>query len=73
MVWPSFQLWLRGHDHNDFVHKYLLSSLYRLKWLRGHTMTDVGSVYYDRWNYLRAKRRAMEIWSKWLETAVIRV
>ena len=36
-------------------------------------MTDVGSVYYDRGNYLPEKQRAMEFWSKWLETAVIRV
>ena len=36
-------------------------------------MTDVGSVYYDRWTYLRGKKRAMEIWSKWLGTIVTRV
>ena len=36
-------------------------------------MTDVGGVYYDRWNYLREKKRAMEVWSTWLETTVTRV
>ena len=36
-------------------------------------MTDVGSVYSDRWNYLLEKQRAIEFWSKWLETAVTRV
>ena len=41
--------------------------------LQGHAMTDVGSVYYDRWNYLPEKKRAMEIWSTWLETIVTRV
>ena len=41
--------------------------------LQGHAMTDVGSVYYDRWNYLPEKKRAMEIWSTWLETTVTRV
>jgi len=35
-------------------------------------MTNVGSVYYDRRNYLREKRRAMEIWSDWLGTKVTR-
>jgi hypothetical protein len=30
-------------------------------------------VYYDRWNYLPEKKRAMEIWSTWLETTVTRV
>jgi integrase len=34
--------------------------------LQGHAMTDVGSVHYDRWSYLPEKRRAMEIWGKWL-------
>ena len=41
--------------------------------LQGHAMTDVGSVYYDRWNYLPEKKRAMEIWSTWLETIVTRI
>jgi hypothetical protein len=36
-------------------------------------MTDVGSVYYDRWNYLLEKQRAMEIWSDWLGTKVASV
>ena len=38
-----------------------------------HAMTDVGSVYYDRWTYLRKKQRAMEIWSDWLGTKVASV
>ena len=36
-------------------------------------MTDVSSVYYDRWTYLREKQRVMEIWSTCLETIVSRV
>ncbi len=41
--------------------------------LQGHAMTDVGSVYYDRWNYLPEKQQAMEIWSDWLGTKVASV
>lgn len=31
--------------------------------LQGHAMTDVGSVHYDRYEYLHEKRSAMEIWT----------
>lgn len=31
--------------------------------LQGHAMTDVGSVHYDRYDYLAEKRAAMELWS----------
>ena len=32
--------------------------------LQGHGMTDVGSVYYDRHDYLAEKRQAMEVWAE---------
>ena len=32
--------------------------------LQGHGMTDVGSVYYDRYGYLAEKRAAMMVWTK---------
>jgi integrase len=35
--------------------------------LQGHAMTDVGSVYYDRHDYLLEKRDAMERWCSGLE------
>ena len=31
--------------------------------LQGHALTDVGSVHYDRYDYLAEKRAAMEIWT----------
>ena len=31
--------------------------------LQGHAMTDVGSVFYDRHDYLNEKRSGMEIWT----------
>jgi hypothetical protein len=34
-------------------------------------MTDVGSVHYDRWEYLPEKRRAMETWTDWLEQVLL--
>jgi hypothetical protein len=30
--------------------------------LQGHAMTDVGSVHYDRYDYLTEKRAAMQAW-----------
>ena len=30
--------------------------------LQGHALVDVGSVYYDRYDYLDQKREAMEQW-----------
>ena len=32
--------------------------------LQGHALIDVGSVYYDRYDYLLEKREAMETWSE---------
>lgn len=32
--------------------------------LQGHGMTDVGSVHYDRYDYLTEKRAAMMIWTR---------
>ena len=31
--------------------------------LQGHALTDTGSVYYDRYDYLAEKRAAMETWT----------
>ena len=40
--------------------------------LQGHALTDIGSVHYDRWGYLPAKRTAMEAWSIWLRSIIYR-
>lgn len=34
--------------------------------LHGHAMNDVSSQHYDRYDYLREKRQAMDVWEKWL-------
>lgn len=34
--------------------------------IQGHAMSDVGSVYYDRYEYLQEKRIALKSWSQWL-------
>ena len=39
--------------------------------LQGHALVDVGSVYYDRFDYLDQKRKAMEEWIAGL-TEIIR-
>jgi len=31
--------------------------------LQGHAMTDVGSIHYDRYDYLTEKRAAMAAWT----------
>jgi integrase len=38
--------------------------------LQGHAMTDVGSVHYDRYDYLSEKRTAMQTWIHGLQTIV---
>lgn len=38
--------------------------------LQGHALTDVGSVHYDRYDYLAEKRTAMETWAKGLAVIV---
>ena len=38
--------------------------------LHGHAMTDVGSVHYDRWDYLPEKQEAIEKWSEWLKSLI---
>jgi integrase len=38
--------------------------------LQGHALTDVGSVHYDRYDYLTQKREAMGGWTKRLEEIV---
>lgn len=34
--------------------------------LKGHGMSDVGSVHYDRYDFLTEKRAAMQIWTRLL-------
>lgn len=34
--------------------------------LQNHAQRDVSSVHYDRYDYLREKRQAMEVWSEWI-------
>ena len=38
--------------------------------LQGHALTDVGSVHYDRYDYLTEKRSAMETWTTGLAEIV---
>ena len=38
--------------------------------LQGHAMTDVGSVHYDRYDYLTEKRAAMQIWADGLAAII---
>jgi integrase len=38
--------------------------------IQGHAMTDVGSIHYDRWNYLPEKYSAMERWADWLSSLI---
>jgi integrase len=38
--------------------------------LQGHAMTDVGSVHYDRYDYLTEKRAAMAAWATGLAAIV---
>ncbi|OLO10487.1 hypothetical protein BTW10_14110 [Chromohalobacter japonicus] len=36
--------------------------------LHGHAMQDVSSRHYDRYDYLKEKRQAMDVWEKWLDS-----
>ena len=38
--------------------------------LQGHALTDVGSVHYDRYDYLTEKRTAMAAWTTGLAEIV---
>ena len=38
--------------------------------IQGHALRDVGSVHYDRWDYLEEKRRTMGAWCRWLDELV---
>jgi integrase len=38
--------------------------------LQGHALQDVGSVYYDRYDYLDEKRQAMAVWINGLSKMV---
>ena len=38
--------------------------------LQGHAMTDLGSVHYDRWDYMPQKLEAIKIWTGWLSSLV---
>tara|TARA_B110000503_G_scaffold32885_1_gene53382 strand:+ start:196 stop:1449 length:1254 start_codon:yes stop_codon:yes gene_type:complete len=40
--------------------------------LQGHAFGDVGSVYYDRYDYLTQKREAMKIWSDGLSKIILK-
>lgn len=35
--------------------------------LQGHAFQDIGSIHYDRYDYLKEKRLGMEQWTTWLE------
>lgn len=38
--------------------------------LHGHAMQDVSSRHYDRYDYLKEKRQAMDVWEKWLDNTL---
>ena len=38
--------------------------------LQGHALVDVGSIYYDRYDYLDQKKEAMEKWTEGLTTII---
>ena len=38
--------------------------------LQGHALVDVGSIYYDRYDYLSQKKEAMEKWAVGLELII---
>lgn len=38
--------------------------------IQGHALRDVGSLHYDRYDYLDEKREAMRRWSDWLKELV---
>jgi integrase len=35
--------------------------------LQNHALTDVSSLHYDKYDYLKEKREAMDIWNDYLE------
>lgn len=39
--------------------------------LQNHSKSDVSSVHYDRYDYLKEKRQAMEAWMSWFEKNII--
>lgn len=36
--------------------------------IQGHALQDVGSIHYDRYDYMKEKRAGMTVWTNWLET-----
>ena len=38
--------------------------------LQGHALGDVGSIYYDRYDYLSQKKKAIETWAVGLELII---
>ena len=38
--------------------------------LQNHALTDVSSVHYDRYDYLKEKREAMNAWDSYLELLI---
>jgi hypothetical protein len=40
--------------------------------IQNHTLQDVGSKSYDRWNYMREKRAAMKKWDAFVTKLLMR-
>jgi len=38
--------------------------------IQGHALQDVGSIHYDRYDYMKEKREGMSTWTTWLEALV---
>ncbi|MDD2740585.1 MAG: integrase arm-type DNA-binding domain-containing protein [Methylomonas lenta] len=38
--------------------------------IQGHAFQDIGSIHYDRYDYLKEKRLGIKQWTDWLETII---
>lgn len=38
--------------------------------IQGHAFQDIGSIHYDRYDYLKEKKLGIEQWTHWLETLI---
>jgi len=38
--------------------------------IQGHAMKDIGSIHYDRYDYLDEKREGMQVWIDWLSNEI---
>lgn len=38
--------------------------------IQGHAFQDIGSIHYDRYDYLKEKRLGIEQWTDWLEDLI---